>query len=1169
MSDNVSLGKDCRLVLSPGAMLKSLLKFLSILLISVSYPGTAVADGIEFSPGCAKMWPLDSSTGRLSRLTDQGSVGDWEDFKHVAPSPSLVLLPARKRQVVYFYLPEQVREGRTGTAVIRFKYPEKRSITFTIQTYPKGQVDAPTSVRMDAGQKQKSFGFTTINDKKVNLTRIVNFKLSLGDGAFSIYHQFDLKDDEKPPVLKLVMPSRLVEGEAASRGKLTLSRPVDVNCLVSLSASNPEADLRYPKTVKIRAGKKSATFPIRSTDDRMIEPVESVRLIAQCPGLRPANAVTKVIDDESHSLQLELPSSVVEGQPASGIVRIGGLLPEDLEVLLNTDVANSLSLPSRLIIPKGKTSVGFSAVAVDQSYLNVSRMVTVTADAEGLSGAARSTKVRETFAAGRKKHLALPAEDLIWDPLRQRIYASVPDRAGPPYWNHVVAIDPSTLEITASVAVQYHPGQLAMTSGGEALYVVRNESGNGGITQIALDYFQVTRSFAIGRTSSNTSLYASDISTVTDKPDLLVVSQHDSEWHHGVAVYDEGVRLSLSIDAESICNRIEPSADPSVFFGYNNLDSEFGFRKLLLGADGLTIGEEQTYLIHDRHGIDIRSDGNMVFATTGVVVDGARLVQEGRLGGNANPFGYGSESLVCPDLANGRVYHMEAGDPDFGSNDPYAYLFQKIVAYDPATYLPLQVTGLGRDYSTAKSLVRWGDFGLAFRTEDEIVLMENQSLIPSSPAADLEVTVQAGPDPAGPGIPLTYTVSVTNLGTNVAVNAIATAVLSAGQKISSLSADPAVPVISGNAVSVVLGNLAPAETRNVVIVTATNTYGSHTCSASATSLAVDPVASNNHAVGKVNVEFAPGANVANLLNLAANNLVEDPSRGLVWASVLASSTGSQSTVVAINPSTGIIATTLPLGATPLTGSIALSGNGRYLYVGLYDVPAVHRIDLATSGYPSVRIPLTFGHYGDYALDIEVLEGAGTSFAMLRNPSGTLEVYDGTVRRPPGIAYMRGGDLQATGTPGLFTSFSISDGRFYLRRLLITATGTEEQAPVSHKYDPGFTYDNISGHGDLTLTGSGHLFDAGKESPFLAKLGSGGIPCVDEGRGRAYLATSSSLLAFDTGSGSALGSVILPPGFEADPYRGRCIRWGADGLAITGDNEKVCFVRWSVVNPAPQ
>ncbi|RYD48680.1 MAG: DUF11 domain-containing protein, partial [Verrucomicrobiaceae bacterium] len=818
-------------------------------------------------------------------------------------------------------------------------------------------------------------------------------------------------------------------------------------------------------------------------------------------------------------------------------------------------------------------SAKFSMAAADQSYLDVSRAVTVSSSAAGLSGAVKSLGVRETFAAGRKKHLALRTNDLIWDPVRQRIYASVPESAGPPYWSHVVAIDPATLAITSSVAVNYHPGQLAMTSGGEALYVVRNQSGSGGISKISLDSFQVTKTFAIGRTSSNNSLYASDICTVAGKPDLLVVSQFHTESsssHHGVAVYDKGVRRSLVIDGGYVCNRIEPSADPSVFFGYNSQSTEFGFRKLLLVDQGLTRGEERAYLIHDRYGIDIRSSGNTVFSTAGAVVDGQGMQEVGRLAGMPKPLGYESESLVFPDLAKSRVYHMEAGDPDFYSDDPDAYLFGKVVAYDPVNYLPLQVTGLGRNYPSAKSLIRWGDFGLAFRTDDEVVVMENQSLVPSSPAADLEVKVQAGPAPTAPGSPFTYTVKVTNLGGNVALNTVASAMLSAGQKISSASGGVAVPVISGNGVSASFGNLPPGETRSLVVVATAASYGSCTLTAAATSLAMDPVTSNNSAVGKVNVEFAQGANVANLLDLDANNLVADPTRGLVWATVLASSTGPASKVVAIDPMTGIIATTLPLGDTPLAGSMALSGNGRFLYVGLYNVPQVHRIDLEGAGHPSIRIPIVYGSYGTYATSIEVLEGDGTTFAMTRG-SSWMEVYDGTVRRPLGTPYQRGGVLQPTGTPGQFTYFSVDtwDKVFYLRRLLITATGTEEQGFVSHLYETGFGFYNLSGNGNLTLTESGHLFDATKETPFITKLGDGGIPCMDEAKQRAYLATSASVLAFDTGSTSALGSVALPPGFVASEYRGKCIRWGADGLAISGDNKKICFVRWQVVNPAPQ
>ena len=35
-------------------------------------------------------------------------------------------------------------------------------------------------------------------------------------------------------------------------------------------------------------------------------------------------------------------------------------------------------------------------------------------------------------------------------------------------------------------------------------------------------------------------------------------------------------------------NRIEPSADPTIFYGYNNETSEFGFRRLKLDANGMT-----------------------------------------------------------------------------------------------------------------------------------------------------------------------------------------------------------------------------------------------------------------------------------------------------------------------------------------------------------------------------------------------------------------------------------------------------------------------------------------------------------------------------------------------------------------------------------------------------
>ena len=61
-----------------------------------------------------------------------------------------------------------------------------------------------------------------------------------------------------------------------------------------------------------------------------------------------------------------------------------------------------------------------------------------------------------------------------------------------------------------------------------------------------------------------------------------------------------------------------------------------------------------------------------------------------------------------------------------------------------------------------------------------------------------------------------------------------------------------------------------------------------------------------------------------------------------------------SAVIRMNPINGRITQAIPLNTQPTL--LALSSNGRYLYAGLQELPAVERIDL-TRGRPDLRIPL--------------------------------------------------------------------------------------------------------------------------------------------------------------------------------------------------------------------
>ncbi|MFZ1220912.1 MAG: hypothetical protein WAO00_16575 [Chthoniobacterales bacterium] len=179
--------------------------------------------------------------------------------------------------------------------------------------------------------------------------------------------------------------------------------------------------------------------------------------------------------------------------------------------------------------------------------------------------------------------LALKTADIVWDAIRNRIYASVPAGSGA-YANQVLAIDPDSLQITGSVPVMQDPRKLALTSGGEALYVALDA--NGTIAKINPDSMVVTSTFLLGADSYG-PLYAEDMCTVTGQPDVIVVTRYSKGYagNPTVAAYENGVmRPHLGY----VINRIEPSADPAIFFGYESTSSGFTFQQLRLAANGIS-----------------------------------------------------------------------------------------------------------------------------------------------------------------------------------------------------------------------------------------------------------------------------------------------------------------------------------------------------------------------------------------------------------------------------------------------------------------------------------------------------------------------------------------------------------------------------------------------------
>ncbi len=1059
---------------------------------------------------------------------------------------SVVIMDDESPPIITLALPPQLTEGTspapTNNATISLNGPAAVAIVVSLKSNPTGDLTVPSTVTIPAGQTQVLFSATALNDTKIDGAIPVTVTAT-AVGLAPATALVETLDNENLN-LQLTLPTTLMEGGTAN-GTVSISGSLPVSLTVNLATDSGST---FPSTgsVTIPAGSTQAGFLIVAGDNALRDGSRTINFTASATGFATANSSLTVRDNEIAGYRFTGPSDIVNtANPVAITVAAadldGNVIPNfsgivNLSLVLPGGGTQSITPSSVLISGTTGWTGNITLPAVSEAPLKLR-----AADSIGNSGESNPFDVMRV--------LPLATSGLVWDPQRSRIYASVPTGGHATYANHVVAINPATLQIVGSVMVNQDPGQLVITSGGEALYVALK--GNGTVTKIKLSDFTVEQNFAIG-TSSYGTLYADDMCAVAGQPNLLVISRYRksvSPRHDGVAVYDNGVQRPTKTQDHTGSNVIEPSADPTIFFGLNNETSEFGLRRLQLGPTGMTQIEVKGDLISG-YSSDIRSSGNTVISNSGSVVDGALLKRLGTLP---------TSGLVYPDGPSGRVFFLE-------QSSQYSSSYDRIGAYDGSSFATIRRLTLPATVSSPGDFIRWGHNGLAFRTASAVMLIGSSRLVPSDPPADLATTVQAVHNPASVGQPLTYTVQVTNAGPNTARNVTASATLSTNQTLNSAVATVGTPTISGLVISLALSELPSGATAALTITTTPQIAGSLTCSASANSDALDPVFSNNLSFKLVSVGFQSTVDVVNELRLAANNLIHDPTRGLLWASLPGTVEAPLGkSIVSINPMTGLISDPIPINAEPFANSMALSPNGRYLYLGLTDVPEVHRIDLSLPGYPSLRIPLGPSQWGgaNHAQDIEPLDGDGTSFLMAGSDDAAAAIYDGTVMRPTRTGIYSVGLVERTGTPGVFIGYNNHNTGFDLTRLSATASGVTE---ILNRGDviSGFSVD-LHGVGNRLLSSSGLLVDS-TTLTLRANLGIAGRPYLDLANGRAYLVNGNALRAFDTETGNATGNLALPTTSTGD-WAKKCIRWGLDGFAILGNNDKILIARWSSTIPA--
>ncbi len=324
------------------------------------------------------------------------------------------------------------------------------------------------------------------------------------------------------------------------------------------------------------------------------------------------------------------------------------------------------------------------------------------------------------------RSVSLQANDLIYDGLRQVIYASVPSSVGVG-GNTITMINPATGVVGRSVFVGSEPGKLALSDDAQYLYVGLN--GAAAIRRVDLQTFTATQQFSLGSDPIFGPFYPEDIAVAPGQALVVAVSLRRlgvSPEHGGVAIFDNGVQRPVRTQAHKSSNVIEFGATADRIYGYNNSSTEYGFRRLSVTPSGVT----EVDLVRDlfsSFSADMVFDAGRVFASVGKVIDAEARTVLGTFGGVASS----GQSQVRPAVDRGIVYFLDGA---------------ALRVYDLQTFVPLgavfTVPGVSGD---TRSLIRVGQSGLAFRTSGGQVFLLDMPASPPPPPPPPPCPTAPGP----------------------------------------------------------------------------------------------------------------------------------------------------------------------------------------------------------------------------------------------------------------------------------------------------------------------------------------------------------------------------------------------------------------------------------------
>jgi hypothetical protein len=212
--------------------------------------------------------------------------------------------------------------------------------------------------------------------------------------------------------------------------------------------------------------------------------------------------------------------------------------------------------------------------------------------------------------------LAVTVRDVVYDPIRDVLYASVVD-TDPTYANQIITVDPNTNQIVANRSIGTRPAALAIADDGTALYV--GVDGRGTVEKYSLSGWTKQWAYQFGMYIGY-QIVAGDIEAMPGGPDTIAVSQKApglSPSHTGVVVIDGGVARPDITHGHTGSNSIVFGANAATLYGSDTEISSQTFYVHEIGSTGIT--ERQA--IRGLGGGKLAYRSGLVYESNGKITD--------------------------------------------------------------------------------------------------------------------------------------------------------------------------------------------------------------------------------------------------------------------------------------------------------------------------------------------------------------------------------------------------------------------------------------------------------------------------------------------------------------------------------------------------------------------